>query len=158
MSLKINKKIMTKIYTLLLFVFISILSFSQTEEIKTYYENGQLNEEFTLVDGWKEGIYKSYYENGQLYSKGKYRDGIKIGLWKIYFDNGKLFKEINWIDELENMGWKEGIYREYDYNGILLVEGNYIDGKRDGIWKYYWKSNGKLKRTTKYKDGDEIRY
>ncbi|MDG1916330.1 MAG: hypothetical protein P8I29_00780 [Flavobacteriales bacterium] len=68
-----------KIYTLLVFVFISILSFSQTEEIKIYYENGQLQEESTLVDGKKDGLWKYYWEsNGKLKEIKTFKDGVEV--------------------------------------------------------------------------------
>ncbi|MDG1776057.1 MAG: toxin-antitoxin system YwqK family antitoxin [Crocinitomicaceae bacterium] len=199
----------TKIYTLLVFVFISILSFSQTEEIKLYYENGKLKEEYTLVDGKKDGLIKYYHENGQLSMEYTLVDGKLNGLWKEYYENGKIRSEGNYVEGNRDGLWKEyylnghigdeinykggnrdglhkmyhvpstsewngkdqrrlmyiinmkddgfhGPYKSFYENGNLKVEGNYIDGNPDGIWKYYWESNGKLKEIKTFKDGVEV--
>ena len=34
---------------------------------------------------------KKYHKNGQLQSEGKYKKGIKDGLWKLYYKNGQLY-------------------------------------------------------------------
>ena len=35
------------------------------EIVRTYYKEGQLQEEYCLINNKKEGSYKSYFENGQ---------------------------------------------------------------------------------------------
>ena len=48
------------------------------EVVQTYYDNGQLKEEYCLVNNKKEGLYKSYYRNEQLMSVCNYVDGKKM--------------------------------------------------------------------------------
>ncbi len=48
-------------------------------EYKYYYEDGQLQEIYSYIDGKKNGEYKSYYENGQLALIEFYIDGKRNG-------------------------------------------------------------------------------
>jgi len=47
--------------------------------IKTYYDRGQLKEEYFENDGKKEGKYKLYHKSGQLWEICNYDDGKKMG-------------------------------------------------------------------------------
>ena len=61
------------------------------EVVRTYYENGKLENEYCQINNKKEGICKKYYENGQLYAICNYVDGKKMG-------------NIKTIMEMENYG------------------------------------------------------
>ena len=45
-----------------------------TEVIKTYYANGNLKEEYTLMNGVKDGLYQEWHENGQKWLEFTYVD------------------------------------------------------------------------------------
>jgi len=44
--------------------------------VKTYYDHGQLDEEYFENDGKKEGEYKKYYSNGQIHETFNYINDI----------------------------------------------------------------------------------
>jgi len=48
-----------------------------------------------------------------------------------------------------------GPYRGKDKFGYIM-EGNYKDGKKDGLWKRYYKNSEQLNWTVNYKDGEHI--
>ena len=58
------------------------------------YLNGdnydKLSFEITLKNGIPNGPSKSYYENGQIQEEGTFKDDKKNGLWKSYHENGKV--------------------------------------------------------------------
>ena len=35
--------------------------------IRNYYDNGEIKEEYYLINNMKNGIYKEYHENGKIY-------------------------------------------------------------------------------------------
>ena len=62
---------------ILLLLFIPLVSFGQVinEEVKTYYESGELETIVNIVDGLKQGEAKWYYKSGKLKSTANYVDG-----------------------------------------------------------------------------------
>lgn len=65
--------------------------------IKTYHDNGQLKENYTIDENEKiQGIYKSWYRNGQLKIKANFKDDKEHGLWEERADNGQLKCRINY--------------------------------------------------------------
>ena len=44
------------------------------------------------------GIYKSYYKNGQLEEEVNYNNDKMNGIQKSYHYHGQLYKEVNYID------------------------------------------------------------
>jgi antitoxin component YwqK of YwqJK toxin-antitoxin module len=61
------------------------------EVVRTYYDEGQLKEEYCLINNKKEGLYKKYHKNGQLYEICNYVDGKENGEFKRYSIDGILF-------------------------------------------------------------------
>ena len=68
--------------------------------IRTYHdeEKTKLKEEYFMMNGKKEGIYKLYSSNGELFSEVNYIDGKMNGVYKSYYSNGQLCVEENYID------------------------------------------------------------
>lgn len=60
------------------------------ENIKVFYENGNLKFEQNLKD--RKGKYRGYYPNGQLEIVGEVFQGDEIGLWKYYSEERNLLK------------------------------------------------------------------
>ena len=58
---------------ILLLLFIPLVSFGQVinEEVKTYYESGELETIANIVDGLKQGEEKWYFKSGKLKSDSK---------------------------------------------------------------------------------------
>ena len=72
--------------------------------VRDYYaSNDQLMMEATATEVRPqikyEGVYKSYYENGQLDDEGQYKSGESHGLWKSYHENGQQSEERFYDDD-----------------------------------------------------------
>ena len=87
------------------------------------------DEQGSLKDGKREGLWGSYYDEGQLSSKGNYKNGYSDGPWFHYYSNGQ-----------------------------LQIKGNYKDGKKEGPWVYYgFDGTVDEKRTGTYKNGVKVK-
>jgi len=63
--------------------------------IRTYYDGGELKEEYYELNGKKEGDYKLYWKNGQLNLISNYVNGVQEGECKKYWRNGQLYGEMD---------------------------------------------------------------
>ena len=88
--------------------------------IKTWFANGQLEQEGQYQNGKKSGLFKFWHENGQLASTGEYRDDQPVGEWVWYYQNGQ----------------KSSV-------------GKYDHGKLVGNWRW-WDEQGKLTKQQSY--------
>lgn len=80
-----------------------------TADVVRWYENGQLLEQYTMIDGKKEGLSRWWWENGQLATEDNYANGKKEGLSRSwYYESGD--------------SWYE--------SGQLVYEENYVNGKK----------------------------
>ncbi len=77
-----------------------------------FYENGQVKVEEFYKNGERDSIMNEYHANGQLFRQLKYRDG-------------------EFIEDHPNL--------EYHPNGQIRGKGNMKQGRKDGIWKYFYK-------------------
>ena len=84
--------------------------------------------------------------------QGSIKNGKREGIWIGYHKNGQLrFKE-----NYKN-GKKEGEYISYWGDGRLLTKGNFKNGEKDGAWVVYTKTGNVVKEYTgTYKDGVKI--
>lgn len=107
----------------------------QTE--KTYYDNGQIKEEFETLDNKLDGFCKFYHENGKLrvevnYIKGKQLDQVINS----FDENGNLIRTV----ELRK-GFLTGPFVEYFSTGEIKHEGVYKKNKiHKGSQKVYLKN------------------
>ena len=120
------------------------------------HENGNLKEEYEILEGLKYGKAVTYYDNGQLLSESNWKDDKEDGLSKEYHENGVLDIESNWKE-----GKLDGLIKEYNENGDLEEDSNWKEGKLDKLIKYFpdglikeYNGNGELKAETYFKDGD----
>ena len=88
------------------------------ENVKAFYENGNLKFEQNLKD--RKGKYRGYYPNGQLEAEGEVFQGEEIGLWKYYNENGSLSSE-----GMCKEGKKVGEWKFYKSDRTLLKIINY---------------------------------
>ncbi|MCB0458757.1 MAG: hypothetical protein R2821_01025 [Flavobacteriaceae bacterium] len=92
---------MKKIYTLLLFCFITFSLSAQTEknkkvekvgsfyEVTIYYDNGNIMQHgFLTMDNKLHASWESYNEDGTKKCVATYNEGVKTGTW-IYWNDGK---------------------------------------------------------------------
>jgi antitoxin component YwqK of YwqJK toxin-antitoxin module len=132
-----------------------------TQKTKRWYENGQLWYEGYVVrvddeDEWN-GPYKSYYEDGQLEQEVSFKDGKNDGPFKSYFENG----QPEWEYYYNTDGTRDGTQKTKRWyeNGQLWYEGYWITIDEEGVWNGPYKSyyeDGQLESEKTYKDGELI--
>lgn len=105
----------------------------------TFFEDGTKKEiENYNDDGEYDGIYKSFYPNGQLEEESSYKKDKHEGYYKAYYANGKMRTE-GWFQN-DNKG---GTWLYYNPLGILTSKEYYIDGDVTGK-QHYYEENGKI--------------
>ena len=113
------------------------------QNIKPYLEqkwhyNGQIEEEFQIINGKKEGVYNKWHDNGHKYIECNYINDQKEGLNREWYNNGKKCLEVNYFhDKIE------GLYQKWHENGRKKIIVNYINNQKEGLYQE-WHSNGKL--------------
>ena len=138
---------------------------------KEYYPNGNLKSKGEYVNSFKIGEWVYCFSNGKIEQVGTYdKKGKAQGEWKWFYpcadssklENGNLLRKENYRNNLLEGPMIEysdsgkvitkGEYVENEKEGFWMLqladykeEGNYKMGKRDGEWKHYFISNGKLR-------------
>ncbi len=114
---------MKRSIVIILFVLFSCVS---PEIKKSYYEDGSIMEESTVLNGLKNGPYKYYYENGQIWAEGEFRKEKMNGKWLHYYEEGNIQSIIKYKNgKLKNID-------AWDQNSIQVVK----NGTGTAIWKY----------------------
>ena len=101
-----------------------------------------IKQEYTLVNGIRNGTYTSYYTNNNVFEKGNYIDGSREGIWNKNKKNGTLHQKSTYKNDsvflsefflydkkTSEITYKNGIYKE-DYTALFtfvdsLIAGNY---------------------------------
>ena len=124
--------------------------------VKTFWNNGYVENTGTLLNGLKEEAWEYFHDNGKLrsqgsYIKGKkdgnmrsqevYVEGFKSGVWKFYYRSGNIRTEEEYKDN--NL---EGIWRFYLESGELIESGYQKNGVRDGPFEIFDKSGDLIKK------------
>lgn len=115
-----------------------------TKEIVCYYKSGKIAARIPFDKCVYNGKYATYYPNGQLINETSYKDDYREGLTKYCFENGAVKELINFHN-----GSRHGNYTLYFANGKKSIEGVYHAGKKHGKWLFYNES-GKLVETLSY--------
>lgn len=140
-----------------------------TGEVKNYHANGKLQRVRTYNDGEQTGVEMEYNEEGILVSRIPYEKGKADGIAEYYDDDGKLYcnftfknnglvatkffnkegKEIS-SSQLSN---KSITVDSYTPDGVKASTSMYDDkGLQTGTNTFFY-SNGKIKETNTYKQG-----
>ena len=81
-------------------------------KVEQYYESGQLNALYTVIDAKWEGLVQFWYENGQLRAEETYVDGKIEGLGKWWHENSQHEQEVTYVN-----GKGKGIQHQWNENG-----------------------------------------
>lgn len=126
---------------------------------RSWFENGQLQEEGNYKEGWRSGLWRHYHENGQLAAEGAYRLGLRNSRWKYWDADGKTEGSRQGTFRAEIQEYPSGVRRiggeykgkhrdgEWTYygpDGTILAQGGYSRDRRNGPWKFYWGADGSL--------------
>ena len=117
-----------------------------------YYENGQLKVEYYYNSGEVDGEYKSYNLSGNLKKKELYESGSKIEEYN-YYDNGNLFSF-----ESYETGIKTGPYSIYYENGQLKEKGENLLYSKYPLEKYYENGQIEFRKNSVSEDYSESYY
>lgn len=125
---------------------------TQHNPFRTYYPDGSLRSEGTLVRRKYDGPYKTYYSNGQPACVCSYSNGKRNGLQQIYTEDGKRSFTGNYIHDL-----REGIIEVYHSNGMIWTTRIY---KNDRPWTVLsnFNSGGEIMEKGTLKDGEGTVY
>lgn len=97
---------------------------SEIKKIRFYYPHNILKEEFFVINGKIDSVYKSFHPNGNLYQLNYLKKGKKNGKSIEGFPNGTLSVEADYLNDDLN-----GFYLEYYINGKLKSKKNFKFGK-----------------------------
>ncbi len=117
-----------------------------SEEEKTYYDNGALKCKGTLVDGKREGLLLCYYPDGKVKLASNWKDGKRDGKRVTYYRNGNE-NEVSFYKK----GVPDGQIQFYDSTGTLRQIGEMVDGKQQGM-DYVYDENSLLVAETRFRN------
>ena len=127
-------------------------------EVKTFYENGQLESKGFRVDGKLDGLFIEYFENGNIKHRGSYKENVPDSLHEHFYVNGNEKCRGYYYDGIRRGTWQicneagqitwHGDFEEHYYqSGYLKAKGSYKDAKRHGPWEFYkdfWRPEEKI--------------
>jgi hypothetical protein len=117
-----------KAVTIIIFIFLSLDSYSQTDSIliKTCYPNKSvLFEEYVIskMDSIKNGSYKRYTAKGKIYVKGLYQNNIRTGIWE-FFNRYSGYTEL-----IEKYDYTTGL--EIYYKNMNNFQAHFVGGDEE---------------------------
>ena len=142
---------------------------------KSYYRNGNVENEGIIIDGKKNGVWKNYSRDGHLLTSRTFIDGVPTGYWIDYnhdgdikdilcngldFDSGKMFEYHSNGNKLADISILDGRYdgkfiayhqEKINYEKVS-IDGSYSDGKKDGRWVWY-SPDGQIIKYESYANG-----
>ena len=95
----------------------------EEDNIEKQYHEGQLQSEYTVINGVREGIGKCYYSNGKLSTTCNYVNGVKEGIESKYYYDGSLYRTREF-----SKGVLSGTEKRYYKDGKLMTVLNYKQG------------------------------
>jgi len=110
------------------------LNKKDTKTIYSYCRNGSKHEEYQIIKGKIEGVYKKWYDNAQLWKKINYSKGIINGEMITYHNNGIINRKCNYIN-----GVLDGEYSTTDCQGNMENLSFYKNNKKINFEKS-WKN------------------
>lgn len=143
-----------------------------TAHLASWYENGQMEAEWSEIRNLEHGNIRCWYPNGQLKKMNILFLGEEIGKRREWYEDGRLKYEAT-FEEGQQTGrtqfWSktgryvsrtyvndtlEGPSIEIDSMGGQMV-GEYVNGLEDGLWTLT-DSSGKVISTTNYYQGEIV--
>lgn len=111
----------------------------------TFYENGQINCDYSYLNGKRNGVQNEYYSNGQLQASYVYDGGFLMQSIVAYDSDGT---------KLDPGSLNNGIgtFNEYYANGQLLSSSEYKNGLLQNVLAYFSQDGGSLNIGT-FKNG-----
>ena len=141
-------------FYLLIIICVGMVGCSSVTKVKTFHENGNVNEEFFVLKkevDVKEGLYKRYDEAEVLQESINFSNGIVNGERSLYYPNGQVMISESYIE-----GYFSGPYRSFFESGNKNEEGRYSENQMVGEWKFYFDlPENPLKESVQFVDNVE---
>ncbi|MFK7920694.1 MAG: toxin-antitoxin system YwqK family antitoxin [Bacteroidia bacterium] len=120
-----------------LYLLTSLLMFvvyTNGQEIKTYYENGNLKTSVPVnSDGLFSGEGFTFYQSGEMAMKTFYNQGKRQGTEREYYPDGMILGECTYVND-KREGWYTGYYQ----NGRPKFKQAWESDKKSGpMWVYH---------------------
>ena len=118
--------------------------------MKVFYDSGQLRTKCNFKDGLIDGIAKGFYENGKIQTINHFKKGKENGKFISYHTNGNIHTKYNFVD-----GFQHGKQENWFASGTIDVEKNMKFGKKHA-WSRNYFNNGKIEFEGEYFEGEPI--
>ncbi len=109
---------------------------------KTYFSNGNVEQEFNLKNGLINGNFKVYFENGKLKKSGSIYNKKRQGQFEEYLEDGTISAKYSCNNDMFN-----GAFSFYHENGKVKTTGNYVNDKKNGTFKEFDEDGNLIKET-----------
>lgn len=73
--------------------------------VKTFWNNGYVENTGTLIDGLKEENWEYFHDNGTLREKGSYIKNKKNGAWTTFYNNGNIRSKEIYLEGIKSGTW-----------------------------------------------------
>jgi len=113
-----------------------------------HWPNGQVKEEWSEVDGLKEGWRRFYLESGLMFSEMEFHNGVGNGVIREWHEDGSKRLE-GTIKE----GEFHGTFSLWWPNGVLMEGGVYDNGKHTKGYRYFTDA-GELWKEVQHDEGE----
>lgn len=108
------------------------MSSNQLINRQRFWPNGHVKEEWSEVDGRKEGWRRFYLESGLMFSEMEFRNGVGNGVIREWRADGSLRLEATLKD-----GEYHGHFSTWWPNGLLMEDGDFDCGRHMKGYRYY---------------------
>ncbi|MEL7530876.1 MAG: hypothetical protein AAFN10_06195 [Bacteroidota bacterium] len=118
----------------LLISFLLLLAHTWGQEVKTYYENGNLKSSVPINgDGLFSGEGFTFYQSGEMAMRTHYDDGLRQGTEREYYPDGNVLGECTYVND-RRQGWYHGFFQ----NGKPKFKQAWENDQKSGpMWVYY---------------------
>ena len=95
---------------------------------RKWYDNGQLAEERSYVNGREAGVHRGFWADGRERFEYAYSEGLLDGTSREWFDTGGVWREQHYV-----RGHEEGLQRLYWPDGRVRASYDIVKGRRYGL-------------------------
>ena len=121
-------------------------------KVQTFYKNGQLEAEFTAIDGKQQGRYQRWHQNGQPAIEKTPINGKNQFTTKTWNRDGQLESEATEVN-----GRMTSVYQTWHEQGELRSKTTYVDSMKEGWYRQY-DTQGVEVATVCYRADEETSY
>lgn len=127
--------------------------------VRTYYDSGNIKEEYDVMNGLIVGQYRSYYSNGSIKEIFSMNQDVKTGLYICYYPNNRLkmygyYQENLHKDDITVITDSLFAFNEITLETDVIITKENL-GIKIGKW-YYFKEDGSLANLIDYGAKDEV--